>query len=68
MKVKYFEDTDTVLLEFRDLPVASTSEVNEDVYIDVDADGVIVSMTIEHASRNARLPSVEVEQIGQGAA
>ena len=63
MKVKYFEDTDTALLEFLATPVAETREISENVYIDLDAAGNLVSMTIEHAQANAHLPEVTFEQM-----
>ncbi len=37
MKIKYFEDTDTVLIEFSDHAVPETKEVNENIYIDIAA-------------------------------
>ncbi len=49
MKVKYFEDTDTLYVELSDSAVAETKELNENIYVDVDADGRVVSLTIEHA-------------------
>ena len=53
MRVKYFADTDTALLEFStNLPV-ETREVNENIYLDLDSDGRVVSMTIEHAGQSA---------------
>ena len=55
MKVKYFADTDTALIEFAGKEAAETREINESIYIDLDADGNIVSMTIEHAKANAGL-------------
>lgn len=61
MKVKYFKDTDTALLEFSHALVEETREVSESVYVDLDGDGNVVSMTIEHASRLANLPQVVVE-------
>jgi len=62
MRVKYFRDTDTALLEFLEGAVESTREINEDVYVDLDAEGNLVSMTIEHARRNSRLPDVLVQE------
>lgn len=62
MRVKYFRDTDTALLEFLDAAVDSTREVNEDVYVDLDAEGNLVAMTIEHARRNSQLPDVLVQE------
>lgn len=48
MRVKYFEDTDTLHVELSDSAVAETKELNENIYIDVDAGGRVVSLTIEH--------------------
>ena len=62
MKIKYFKDTDTALLEFSGGEVAETREVSEDVYVDLDADGKLVSMTVEHAA-SASLPDVAVEEV-----
>lgn len=63
MKVKYFRDTDTALLEFSDQPVEQTRELSEYVYVDLDAQGNVVSMTIEHAARVANLPELSLEEI-----
>ena len=63
MKIKYFSDTDTALLEFSDLKVAETKEINENIYIDLDTSGNLVAMTIEHARKQASLPHLSYEQI-----
>ena len=55
MKVKYFFDTDTALVEFTDKQIHETKEISENIYIDIDGKGNIVSMTIEHAKDNAGL-------------
>ncbi|MBI4775597.1 MAG: DUF2283 domain-containing protein [Deltaproteobacteria bacterium] len=55
MKVKYFPDTDTAHVEFTDRAVHETKEVSENLYIDLDEKGNIVSMTIDHAKTNAGL-------------
>jgi uncharacterized protein YuzE len=49
MNVKYFKDTDTALLEFSDALVEETREITENVYVDLDKSGNLVSMTIEQA-------------------
>lgn len=64
MNVKYFRDTDTALLELSDRSVDETREISENVYVDLDANGMLVSMTIEHARELTDLPSVTVEEIG----
>jgi len=63
MKVKYFSDTDTALVEFSNRRVSETKEINENIYIDLDSAGNLVAMTIEHARKQASLPSLSYEQI-----
>ena len=68
MRVKYFRDTDTALLEFSTGLVDETREISEHVYVDLDDRGNLVSMTIEHAAQLAQLPQVILEEIGEAAA
>lgn len=63
MRVKYFEDSDTALVEFQDKKVEETREVSEHIYIDLDADGNLVSMTIEHAKEMASMHEVAYERM-----
>jgi uncharacterized protein YuzE len=51
MKVKYFPDTDTLLVNFSDKRVVETRDLNEYVLVELDETGGIVSMTIEHAKQ-----------------
>jgi len=67
MKIKYFSDTDTALVEFSDKEVHETREINENIYIDLDRDGGLVSMTIEHAKDQANLAELSYHQIEKGA-
>jgi uncharacterized protein YuzE len=67
MNVKYFRDTDTAFLEFSGAEIEETREINENVYIDLDKDGNVVSMTIEHAAASANLPVVRFEEISASA-
>lgn len=68
MNVKYFRDTDTALLEFSTADVEETREISENVYADLDRAGNLVSITIEHAAKVARLPLVQIEEIDASAA
>lgn len=63
MKIRYFADTDTALVEFSDRKAVETKEINENIYIDLDASGNLVAMTIEHAREQAHLPYLSYEQI-----
>jgi len=37
MKVSYFEDTDTLYIEFRDSGIAESKDLDENTILDVDA-------------------------------
>ena len=63
MKVRYFADTDTLLIEFRDSPVIDTRDLDENTLLDVDARGNICSITIEQASERAGAPQFSYEQV-----
>ncbi len=49
MDIKYFQDTDRLLVSFSDGGIVETRDVNENFLIELDADGKVVSVTIEHA-------------------
>jgi uncharacterized protein YuzE len=51
MNAKYFPDTDTLLVNFSDRTVARTQDLGENVLIELDDQGNLVSMTIEHAKQ-----------------
>ncbi len=63
MKIRYFSDTDTALIEFSKEPVLETKEISESLYIDLDGDGNLVSMTIEHAKEKANISEVSYLQM-----
>ena len=49
MKVHYFKDTDTLYIRLSDRQPASTTEINENILVDIDGDGKAVGLTIEQA-------------------
>ncbi len=53
MKVKYFEDTDTLYIELSDSNIAQTKELNENLYIDPHAEVKVISLTIEHGKTSS---------------
>ena len=65
MKVSYYPDTDTAHIEFKPGEVIETREISENVYIDIDDKGNIVSMTIEHAKSNAGLSEFSYQEVTQ---
>ena len=63
MKVRYFADTDTLLIELRESQVAETRDLDENTVLDIDTEGNICAITIEHASQPAGAPQFSYEQI-----
>jgi uncharacterized protein YuzE len=49
MDIKYFQDTDTLLINFNNNPIVDTQDINENVLAEFDEKGQLVSITIEHA-------------------
>ncbi len=62
MKVRYFPDTDTLHIQLRDAGVAETREVDENTLFDIDGEGNVCGITIEHAKRNANAPMFSYEE------
>jgi uncharacterized protein YuzE len=63
MKIKYFQDTDTLYIELRSADIAETRDFDENTLIDVDAAGHICGITVEHAQQRADYPNFSFEQI-----
>lgn len=63
MRIRYFAETDTLLIEFRDVPVAETRDLDENTLLDVDVNGNICAITVEHASERADIPRFSYEQV-----
>jgi uncharacterized protein YuzE len=68
MTIKYFADTDTALINFSQHAVAETKEITENIYIDVDEAGNLVSMTIEHAKQSGALEELTYKELGSKSA
>ena len=65
MRIKYFPDTDTAHVEFTDGEVHETKEISENIYVDLDQKGNLVSMTIEHAKASAGLWEFSYKEMTQ---
>jgi uncharacterized protein YuzE len=63
MKIRYFADTDTALIELSSGSVVETKEISENLYIDLDGKGNLVSMTIEHAKEKANISEISYHQM-----
>jgi uncharacterized protein YuzE len=63
VKVQYFEDTDTLYIEFRRSAIAETRDLDENTLLDVDADGNVCAITFEHASERTDVERITLEGI-----
>jgi uncharacterized protein YuzE len=63
MRIRYFQDTDTLHIEFKSDAVAETRDLDENTLLDVDRNGRILSITVEHASQRADIPRFSFEQV-----
>lgn len=63
MEVKYFQDTDTVLVNFTDKEIVETRDLNENTLVEIDNSGNLVSMTIEHATVQASIGDFSFQHV-----
>ena len=63
MKIRYFTDTDTLYIEFREQRIVATHDLDENTLLDVDDEGNICAITVEHASNRAGAPEFSYEQV-----
>jgi len=63
MKIKYFQDTDTLYIEFKQGPISETKDLDKNTLIDLDDKGQVCAITMEHAHERADIPTFSFEQI-----
>jgi uncharacterized protein YuzE len=63
MRIRYFKDTDTLHIEFKSDAVAETRDLDENTLLELDKEGRILSLTVEHASQRADIPRFSFEQV-----
>jgi len=63
MKLNYYPETDSLYIDLASRPSAESQEVSAGVVLDYDADGNLVGIDIDHASRKLNLREVVTSQI-----
>jgi len=63
MKIRYFPDTDTIYIELTEKEVLETKDINENAIVDLDADGNLVAITLEHARERANISDFSFQQV-----
>lgn len=67
MNITYFKDTDTLLVNFNNNEITDTKDLNENVLVEMDKYGNVVSMTIEHAKQQAEIANFSFNQVENSA-
>ena len=65
MKINHFENTDIALINFSENEIVETKEESENVYLDLDKDGNLVSMTVEHAGEKVNIEKFSFERLSK---
>ncbi len=63
MRVTYFDDTDTLLVYFNDNEIVETKDLNQNTIVELDQNGNLVSMTIEHAKEQTEVSSFTFNKV-----
>ena len=59
MKLHYYPETDSLYIELSTAPGAEVREIVDGLVVDLDADGNVVGLDIDHASHKLDLSRVE---------
>jgi len=55
MKLAYYSDTDSLYIDLSEHPSVESREVSEGIVLDYDAEGQLVGIDIDNASRKVQL-------------
>jgi len=63
MKLSYYPETDSLYIDFTGEPSAESREVSEGVVLDYDAEGNLVGIDIDNASRKLELKELVLSKL-----
>lgn len=63
MKIRYYPETDTLSIDLVDRPGVDAVELSPGVVVDLDADGHVIGIEIDHASQVVDLSHFEAEAV-----
>ena len=63
MKLRYYADTDSLYIELNGRPSADSREIADGLVVDFDAQGNVVGLDFEQASKKLDLASLEAESL-----
>lgn len=60
MKIRYSHEADALYIRFKEIKIADTDELTEDIIIDYDIDGNIVGIEILDASQHVDVKNINI--------
>ena len=63
MKLNYYPETDSLYIDLSEKPSVDSKEISEGVVLDYDADGNIVGIDIDNASKKVQLKELSLKGI-----
>jgi uncharacterized protein YuzE len=63
MKLKYYKETDSLYIDLSSKPSKESKEISEGIVLDYDADGNLVGIDIDNASRKIDLKEIILSKI-----
>ena len=63
MKTNYYPDTDSLYIDFSSSPSVDSREVSDGVVLDYDAQGNLVGIDIDHASKKLKIQEIILSRL-----
>ena len=63
MKITYYPDTDSLYIDLSEQPSTESREISEGVVIDYDAQGRLVGIDIDNASKKVELTELTLSKL-----
>jgi uncharacterized protein YuzE len=63
MKISYYPDTDSLYIDLSEQPSAESREVSEGIVLDYDAEGHLVGIDIDNASKKVELKTLTLNKV-----
>ncbi len=63
MKLNYYPDTDSLYIDLSERPSVESREISEGIVLDYDAEGNLVGIDIDNASRKVELKQLILSRL-----
>ena len=63
MKLNYYPETDSLYIDLSEKPSAESKEISEGIVLDYDAEGNLVGIDIDNASKKVQLKELTLSRL-----